>query len=84
MALVLLGGLGYGAFSVFVKAVWVAGLVWPTSSVFGLWYVLGLTCAAYWPWRYRTQIGQEWPSVLKGLPFLALFGPLSLVLGLPM
>ena len=52
---------------------------------FILWYVLGLCCAGYWPWKYRKGMEKgDWKSFLKGLPFVAITGPLAIVFGFPL
>ncbi|MNR71809.1 hypothetical protein D3C71_24870 [compost metagenome] len=51
---------------------------------FAIWYVVGLLCAFYWPWKYRANMGGLWRKTIPELFLLALSGPLALILGFPL
>ncbi len=56
----------------------------PTLLQFALgWCAAGVLCALYWPLRFRSGMSGQWGSFFKGLPLLALTGPLALALGYP-
>lgn len=48
------------------------------------WYTIGLILSFVWPVHYRKYMKRrDWWSVVKAAPFLALFGPLAIILSFP-
>lgn len=44
------------------------------------WYVVGILASLVWPIHFRKNMeASDWLSVAKGLPFLALLGPVALI-----
>ena len=52
------------------------------SKIIVWWYLIGILCAMYWPWKYRHQI-DSWGWIIITTPFYALLGPLAILARFP-
>ena len=49
------------------------------------WYLVGIICSLYWPWRYWKEINRQggWGYIAISTPFIGFLGPLAFVARYP-
>ena len=73
------------AFQGFFWVVGLTGLTLNLPAELATWYSIGLIGSVFWPFRYRRQMERkDWLGVAKGIPFVALAGPVAFLLGFPL